>query len=45
MQDQGKQILADILDTSPDVIDEDTSMDNTERWDSLNHINLVTALE
>lgn len=40
-----RQIMADIFDLPLDRIDENTSMDNTEPWDSANHINLVLALE
>lgn len=40
-----RQIMADILDLDPHKIDEGTSMDNTEAWDSANHISLVLALE
>jgi acyl carrier protein len=45
MHEQIKQILADILDMPLEDIGDDTSMENTARWDSLNHINLVAALE
>lgn len=40
-----KQIMADILHLEPRQIDEQTAMDNTEAWDSANHISLVLALE
>jgi acyl carrier protein len=40
-----RQIMADILDLDPNKIDDGTSMDNTEAWDSANHISLVLALE
>jgi len=40
-----RQIMADILNLSAERIEEGTSMDNTEAWDSANHINLVLALE
>ena len=40
-----KQIMADIFHLEPKQIDEETAMDNTEAWDSANHISLVLALE
>jgi acyl carrier protein len=45
MQDQVKQIMADVLDLDPDSIEDATAMDNTASWDSLNQVNLVIALE
>jgi acyl carrier protein len=45
MEDQIKQIMADILDVDPDSIDESTTRDNTPLWDSLNHINLIVSIE
>lgn len=40
-----RQVMADILQLDPARIDESTSMDSVEHWDSANHINLVLALE
>lgn len=40
-----RQIMADILHLDSAQIDERTAMDNTESWDSANHISLVLALE
>ena len=37
--------MADILGVDPDSIDVSTAKDSTASWDSLNHINLVVALE
>ena len=37
--------MADILDLDPASIDESTTQDNTESWDSLSHTNLFVALE
>jgi acyl carrier protein len=45
VEEQIKQVIADILDVDPNSIDESTSRDNTSTWDSLNHINLLIALE
>ena len=40
-----KQVLADIFGIDAATVDETTSVDTVERWDSLNHLNLVLALE
>jgi len=45
MEEQIKQIMADVLDLEAESIDEATSQDNTPNWDSLNHINLIIAVE
>ena len=45
MEEKIRQVMADILDMEPSGIDDDTSMDNVEGWDSANHISLVLALE
>jgi acyl carrier protein len=45
MHEKIKQIMADILSLDFDRIDGSTLKDNTATWDSLNHINLVVALE
>jgi acyl carrier protein len=44
-EDRIREIMADILGLDPRRIDEGTSMDNTESWDSANHISLVLAIE
>ena len=40
-----KQVLADVFGIGPETIDDTTSVDTVERWDSLNHLYLVLALE
>ena len=40
-----KQVLADIFGIDAATIDQTTSVDTVEKWDSLNHLNLVLALE
>jgi acyl carrier protein len=45
MEEEIKQIMSDIFDLDPEGIDESTTQENTWSWDSLNHINLVAALE
>jgi acyl carrier protein len=45
MEEQIKQIMADIFGMDPASIDESTTQDRTPNWDSLNHINLIIAFE
>jgi acyl carrier protein len=40
-----KQVMSVVFDISPDQINEDSSIDNIENWDSLKHLNLILALE
>lgn len=40
-----KNIMAVVFDVNPDTIDETSSQDNIDGWDSVNHLNLVTSLE
>lgn len=40
-----KQVLADVFGVDPARIDDDASVDTIEKWDSLNHLKLVLALE
>jgi len=40
-----KKVLADLFKLDVEIVNNDTSVDNVERWDSLNHLNLVLALE
>ncbi len=45
LQDIVKQTLADILSMDTSNIDDETSMDSVDGWDSANHISLILALE
>jgi acyl carrier protein len=45
MENKLKCLLADIFKIEAQSINEDTSVDNVEKWDSLTHLNLVLALE
>ena len=40
-----QDIFRDIFDEEDMVIEDKTSSDDIEEWDSLNHINLVSAIE
>lgn len=42
---QLKQVLADVLGVNVSAINDEASVDTIEKWDSLNHLNLVLALE
>jgi acyl carrier protein len=37
--------LADVFGTHPDTLSDTSSPDTVSAWDSLNHLNLVMALE
>jgi len=40
-----KKIFSDIFKIEENTVDENSSVDNIESWDSLNHLNLILALE
>jgi acyl carrier protein len=40
-----KKIMSSVLQIPAENIDSDTSMDTIEKWDSLQHMNLILALE
>lgn len=40
-----KQLISDILDVPVADISDNANPDNTENWDSINHLNIITALE
>jgi acyl carrier protein len=40
-----KQVMAEVLDIDPMLIDDNYSREETSTWDSLNHLRLITALE
>jgi acyl carrier protein len=45
MRDKIKQIMSAIFDVPVDEITDSSSPDTIEKWDSLNHLNLVSSLE
>lgn len=45
VKDQIAKIMAVVFEVNVDSIDENTSADNIETWDSLRHMNLILALE
>jgi acyl carrier protein len=40
-----RQVVSDMLEVDIDNINENSSSDNIEQWDSLSHIKLVMAIE
>lgn len=42
---QVKQIFVEVLDEDDLEINEETTADDVDEWDSLNHIQLVVAIE
>ena len=40
-----KQIMSVVLDVEEFLIDDNSSTDTIEQWDSMNHMNLIVALE
>ena len=45
MEDRIKKIMSDVLNIDVSLINNETSPDNIENWDSLKHMNLIVALE
>ncbi len=45
VQEKVIQVLVNILQVSPEKISTKTTSDDVEKWDSLNHINMIQALE
>ena len=40
-----KSVIATVLDIDEATIDENTSMDNVGRWDSIKHMDLILTIE
>ena len=45
MQEKLLKILSEILGVPVSELSENASMENIESWDSINHLNIVIALE
>lgn len=45
MEQQLRGLFADILGVKIEQIDDNLSMKTVEEWDSLNHMQIITALE
>lgn len=44
-QEKLKQVMADVFGVPADTINDSSSLETIERWDSTGHLNLVLALE
>lgn len=44
-EDTLKDVMATVLGIAAESINDDTSMDTVEAWDSIKHMNLVLAIE
>ena len=44
-EDRLRRVMSDVLKIEASTINEETSVDTVEEWDSLRHLNLVLALE
>ena len=45
MEDKLKNVFEIVLEVNPSSINEDSSPDNIVTWDSMNHMNLIIAIE
>lgn len=45
IEDKLKEIMALVFDVEQNAINDDTSPDDLDNWDSIGTINLITALE
>ncbi len=45
MKNKIKILMASVLEVSVEDINDDSSPDSIENWDSLRHMNLITVLE
>lgn len=45
MKNKIVKIMSNIFECDPSKISDKTSSDDIDTWDSLNHLNLITALE
>ena len=45
MEERVREVMAAILGLEEDEIEDDTSLNTVESWDSLKHMNLILALE
>lgn len=45
MRERVKQVMSSVMNVPAEQISDDSSPDTLESWESLNHMNLVLALE
>jgi len=43
--DEVVEIISEVLDVSTDSLDEDTAIGDVEQWDSLHHLQIISAIE
>ncbi len=45
MKDRVKKVISEVFNIDIELINNESSPDNIESWDSLKHMNLIVALE
>ena len=45
MKDRVKKVISEVFNIDIELINNESSPDNIENWDSLKHMNLIVALE
>ena len=40
-----KEVVSEILEILPEEVNDSLSQENTEKWDSMRHLNLIMAIE
>jgi acyl carrier protein len=40
-----QELLGDVLEVDPSVLDDDAGQSNTDGWDSLAHVSIIAAIE
>ena len=45
MKDSVKKVISEVFNIDIELINNESSPDNIENWDSLKHMNLIVALE
>jgi acyl carrier protein len=45
MKDKVLRIISNVMNVPIEQLNEDSSPDNVEKWDSLKHLNLILAIE
>lgn len=45
IEEKVKELIASVLEVSPDDINEDTAIGDIPEWDSLSHIQIISAIE
>lgn len=45
MENRIKKVMSEVLGIDETLINDETSQDSIDKWDSLKHMNLVVALE